>query len=253
MLYTLKKSNLKDNFSTETCIINTQAKDISLKEQDFYTETYGSTTMGKFLRDITSTTLTETDTTTISKTSNAYVEENTSVCTCKKDCHATKKCKKQENEWNMQEFMHQNGMVQKRAGRGIENIMKNRWGLEKKQSLNASNVKTNLKPLRGSLIDSVQTNVSQNGEETQDLTMNRGFASNVEKHSFVINTQKENFAVENVVEEISLVSVGTDNVYDIEVDDMHEYFANGILVHNCIDASRYAVMHKINKFEFSIY
>lgn len=252
VLYTLKKSNLKDNFSTETCIINTQAKDISLKEQDFYTETYGSTTMEKYLRDITSTTLTETDITTTSKTSNACVEANTLVCTSKKDCHATKKCKKQENEWIMQEHMHQNGMVQKRAGRGIENIMKNRWGLEKKQSLNASNVKTNLKPLQGNLIDSVQTNASQNGEETQDLTMNRGFASNVEKHSFVINTQKENFAVENVVEEISLVSVGKDNVYDIEVDDMHEYFANGILVHNCIDASRYSVMHKINKFEFSI-
>ena len=31
VLYTLKKSNLKDNFLTETCIINTQANDISLK------------------------------------------------------------------------------------------------------------------------------------------------------------------------------------------------------------------------------
>lgn len=29
-------------------------------------------------------------------------------------------------------------------------------------------------------------------------------------------------------------------VYDIMVDECHEYFANGILVHNCIDALRYA-------------
>ncbi len=30
-------------------------------------------------------------------------------------------------------------------------------------------------------------------------------------------------------------------VYNLTVEGMHEYFANGILVHNC-DAARYAVM-----------
>ena len=35
------------------------------------------------------------------------------------------------------------------------------------------------------------------------------------------------------------------NVYDIEVEDEHEYFANGVLVHNCIDAIRYAVMFQL--------
>lgn len=30
-------------------------------------------------------------------------------------------------------------------------------------------------------------------------------------------------------------------VYDISVEDQHEFFANGILVHNCIDAIRYAL------------
>ena len=29
-------------------------------------------------------------------------------------------------------------------------------------------------------------------------------------------------------------------VYDLTVDDTHEYFANGVLVHNCMDAARYA-------------
>jgi len=31
-----------------------------------------------------------------------------------------------------------------------------------------------------------------------------------------------------------------EKVYDIEVEDVHEYFANGVLVHNC-DALRYAM------------
>jgi len=30
-----------------------------------------------------------------------------------------------------------------------------------------------------------------------------------------------------------------EEVYDLTVDEKHEYFANGILVHNCIDALRY--------------
>lgn len=30
-------------------------------------------------------------------------------------------------------------------------------------------------------------------------------------------------------------------VYDITIEDCHEYIANGVLVHNCMDAMRYAL------------
>lgn len=33
---------------------------------------------------------------------------------------------------------------------------------------------------------------------------------------------------------------GTADVFDICVEDMHEFFAAGLLVHNCTDALRYA-------------
>jgi phage terminase large subunit len=36
-------------------------------------------------------------------------------------------------------------------------------------------------------------------------------------------------------------------VYDLMVEDCHEYFANGILVHNCIDAIRYNVFYQLSK------
>jgi intein/homing endonuclease len=36
-------------------------------------------------------------------------------------------------------------------------------------------------------------------------------------------------------------------VYDLMVDDCHEYFANGILVHNCVDATRYLALMKLGK------
>lgn len=34
-----------------------------------------------------------------------------------------------------------------------------------------------------------------------------------------------------------------EHVFDISVEGMHEYFANGVLVHNCMDASSYATTH----------
>ncbi|NDB84971.1 MAG: hypothetical protein EB127_20055 [Alphaproteobacteria bacterium] len=36
-----------------------------------------------------------------------------------------------------------------------------------------------------------------------------------------------------------------EEVYDLTVEDVHEYFANGVLVHNCMDSIRYG-FDKIN-------
>jgi intein/homing endonuclease len=33
--------------------------------------------------------------------------------------------------------------------------------------------------------------------------------------------------------------VGQEQVYDLTIENNHEYFANGVLVHNCSDATRY--------------
>ena len=40
-------------------------------------------------------------------------------------------------------------------------------------------------------------------------------------------------------------------VYDLTVEDAHEFFANGVLVHNCIDATRYA-MEPIMRHQFDL-
>ena len=42
------------------------------------------------------------------------------------------------------------------------------------------------------------------------------------------------------------------NVYDFEVEDEHEYFANGILVHNCWDSIRYVALNRLKKQTFII-
>jgi hypothetical protein len=36
-------------------------------------------------------------------------------------------------------------------------------------------------------------------------------------------------------------------VYDLMINECHEYYANGVLVHNCLDAIRYVALNKIGK------
>lgn len=48
----------------------------------------------------------------------------------------------------------------------------------------------------------------------------------------------------NVERVTSLKSVG-ERVYDLTIDGQHEFFASGILVHNCIDGLRYGLVDYI--------
>ena len=42
---------------------------------------------------------------------------------------------------------------------------------------------------------------------------------------------------------ISASKARIERVFDLHVEDMHEYLANGVLVHNCMDAASYATTH----------
>ena len=70
----------------------------------------------------------------------------------------------------------------------------------------------------------------------------QGLAKFVEK-----NTRQDTQEYQNTVIQIArlkhCVVEGSwkEKVFDLTVDGCHEYFANGILVHNCLDASRYAL------------
>lgn len=60
-------------------------------------------------------------------------------------------------------------------------------------------------------------------------------ASYARKSLLKISTQNKCFVRAIALENLNRI----ENVYDLEVEEDHEYFANGILVHNCIDAFRY--------------
>jgi hypothetical protein len=40
----------------------------------------------------------------------------------------------------------------------------------------------------------------------------------------------------------------SEKVYDLMVESTPEFFVNGILVHNCVDATRYALDDEINAY-----
>lgn len=61
--------------------------------------------------------------------------------------------------------------------------------------------------------------------------MNKEDASSVEKSLQLKKARHNSF----VPVSVDGLSEGTSEaVYNLEVEDMHEYFANGILVHNCV-------------------
>lgn len=70
-------------------------------------------------------------------------------------------------------------------------------------------------------------------------SMTKCIDSSTVEHNTVAEGVQDNIMQACELIGIELISEEEQNVYDIEVDDMHEFFANGILVHNCVDATRY--------------
>jgi hypothetical protein len=104
-----------------------------------------------------------------------------------------------------------------------------------------SNGTSHPKGLNG--IGNMQKNVSLDKKEIGALPI----VYNAEKS--LIKTQVMQNSAIQIVKLKTLEKEGSwmENVYDLTVEDSHEYFANGILVHNCLDAMRYSVFTKLTK------
>jgi hypothetical protein len=80
-----------------------------------------------------------------------------------------------------------------------------------------------LKPHRQNF---AQTRAGQHGEETKRLTTSIDHVKSAGFHLVSIVTIQQRHA-------------GHAEVFDLHVEGEHEYYANGVLVHNCIDGWRY--------------
>lgn len=86
-----------------------------------------------------------------------------------------------------------------------------------------------------------QTNVNLNFAGVQELMTYKENVLFAKSNSSSVNIQKSKCVAKSVLESIEVISTSRQEVYDLTVSGDHEYFANGILVHNCMDALRYVV------------
>ncbi len=145
-----------------------------------------------------------------------------------------------------------NGINQKKEESGIKNMQN--VAISEKTLREILNVKivenlTSQENLRTQ--NFVRITVNRNGEEIITLMMSLELVSIVLRNLSAINIVDQFFVPEPVV--VEKIGRTRKRVYDLSVQECHEYFAQGILVHNCVDALRYAIMsHKIsiyNPFE----
>ncbi|WCM42394.1 hypothetical protein MG290_01620 [Flavobacterium sp. CBA20B-1] len=124
------------------------------------------------------------------------------------------------------------GMVRQKELNGIKNMQRNSILVQKNMGYpNANPVIKNLK--RVTLTTNfAQTNVNQSTEEQSEVITSLKYAQVATK-----NTQPTNI-VEAKLVRLHVTGLYEREVFDLSVDNEHEYFANGILVHNC----RYAHM-----------
>ena len=202
------------------------------------TKKYGNLIMEKSPTDIISTIWTGIHSITQLKTLNVLkginILKNTLIYRTKTPSVLNKK----ENIVMRSEPLPKNGMGQKRVENGILNTgnRHGNFGLLLKRYANSveKNLKTSLGKTRRGF---VQMCVNRLGEELLKLMTKFVFVVTVGKNSRQTNILKGNTALE-------VVQVTEENikmaVYNLTVKDAHEYFANGVLVHNC-DCERYYV------------
>lgn len=139
------------------------------------------------------------------------------------------------------DIWHPSGTGQRREESGIDCTQ---WEKESDLRNAPANVVERLSCPHIQTRNSAQTTASQNGEETTTLMMSQESASSVEKNSVPIDIAKQYVVEALVLQSIVINEEKTEEVFDLLVDGQHEYFANGILVHNCLDALRYALWTK---------
>ena len=212
------------------------------------TGTYGSTTTGADEKDITYTILTETHKTIGLKTS----KKSKLVSTCRIIKSNTLKIilnglrnftLKGQRQLNYGLKLPKAGNVKVKHLRDW--LRKAGFGSRLLEKQNVNNVVQNLRDKQPNMT-SARIDVNQRGEGQKVSTTLQGYANGVKKNGHLINTQKQSAAVKCVLVRIDSSNHDRKEVYDLHIEGVHEYFANGLLVHNC----RYAHMsHDINNLE----
>jgi phage terminase large subunit len=221
----------------------TNVKNILREVEDAYIEKFGSITKDLFQKDITYITLMAIQKIIQSKIYNWLKEKNICHIIVKNGVMKIKNLLKKI--WIKLDHSQKNGTHQKKELNGIDSkpyqqdlviiLMEKLLVKYVVKSLKRKKVNKN----------SVLISASLNGEEIKDMMIFKSNVNIVEKNSQKINILKLDFVETSVVENLKVTKLKVEPVYDLEIEDKHEFFANNILVHNCIDPIRYIALIKL--------
>jgi phage terminase large subunit len=190
----------------------------------------------RYLRDLLSTILMRILETIGLRTSSSCQEKITQAMLTQEKCYGSNR----RRVWNtLRGFgrLLKNGMDLKRVTNGIK-ITLNKCVIScmQKYRISVSIVKRLTKPLMD-IVDTVLMLASQQLVAKVVSIMLKGYAVSAE-----INTAPISINNQKHVPESAQVNYKAKIVYNLTVDNSPEYFANGILVHNCMDALRYVLV-----------
>lgn len=201
-----------------------------------YTATFTKKRMAKSRKVFTSITRTGTLTTTRLKIWSAFQPQITDTNT-----------RLTLNNWKSKKnFLNESDRLQRlgiKARKGVQSIEKSAGFRIRISSQNRSNARIAAKRFcrENSAIktDFVLTPVNQHGGENSISTMKKGLARFAASPFLSTNTAIKKL-VPVRVRGVCVLKDGA-TVYDLAIENQHEFFAECVLVHNCIDALRYAL------------
>lgn len=194
----------------------TKTKTILVEELKDFTQKFGSFIRATFQKGITCITLTAIHTITIYQTLTSYLHLYTCDLKAKKDLKTIQSGQKNFTQKELN--VQKNGTQVKKVENGTQNMGK-KCGL--------------IESIKQKFVKFVQRNTKQDITDHQNTVIKTAKLLHLE--------QGESYKAE---------------VFDLMVEDCHEYFANGILVHNCIDGIRYNIIFHLdnpNKGNYNIY
>ncbi len=189
-----------------------------------YIDTFGKSIMVQFPRAITSTTSTEISTTTTFLTLSALVPRPTGQST-QKSASDMETHKSIKIIWQRLGLSLRSGMQAKRVMPGTKSTQKIQLQkIEEKLETPALNVRKSIGQMKDYLNSVVR--------------------------STVISIARCALLTADTEKLVSIEPVGKRRVYDLTVPWAHEYIANGLVTHNCMDALRYTAVHLYKRLRF---
>jgi len=229
-------SNLMESYGIGTQMPSGgQIGHITNSDTDTCIDICGNIITAQSQRDITSITSTETPGTTTSPISECLRSVNTGANT-----HTRKPVlSSQENNSQTIKTNADSGTHHPKDSSGTANTESQSQKTERKTHSHVCIAEEHIKPIPLGSINSVQITANPHTVANRELTTRTEFVKDVVKRSSQTNMRAPCFAVVPVlnVSKTDRVEV----VYDLTVEDAHDFFANGILVLNCMDSLRYGM------------